>query len=267
MQPNFPVVVRFGRSKRRTKRVVSQTSREEVNEAPHSPSINSEIRILDDKFAERYQDEARGDRPKRPGKKRVMLRFQGGQGAFTHRRHQFMLWKGQAATNAVKTLQGCYTLARRELASWRRRAKPEYEERASLSSDTKGSPRQRVSSFTKSHSQNRSRPNSRNSVVSCTSVVSSLSSTTDLEEERRKEYCRSEFSLRARRSSSLEMKPGQSCFAETASGSHELLLLVNALPLNDSDEEDEDGASASCHLPLRKTVINGRLHVLRNEWV
>ncbi|OWZ07080.1 hypothetical protein PHMEG_00020572 [Phytophthora megakarya] len=169
---------------------------------------------------------------------------------FSHRRTQFMAWKSQAANNAVKTVRGCFTLAQRELASWRRTMKPERKEQRS-------SPRKR-------QSLQRSRTNSR---ISGDSSKSSLSSITDLDEEQRKEQYRSDFSLPVRRSSSLEMKHRFSGFAETTSGSLERLLLVNALELNESDDEDGEDPTTSRHLPFRATVVNGEVHILKNEWV
>ncbi|KAG7380757.1 vacuolar protein sorting-associated protein 9 [Phytophthora pseudosyringae] len=270
MQPSMPrhaleVVVRFGRSKRRAKRVVSQTSSEDLPEPTLSPAP-CEIRVLDDNFAEQFHEEAR---EYGPSKKRVMLRNGGGGRVFSHRRHQFMLWKGQAASNAVKTLRGCYALARRELATWRTRSKTPAAAAAAeeQSSETETSPRDRVSNARRSHSLKRPRSNSCLSAASSASIVSSLSSAAELEEERHKELCRSEFALRVFRSSSLESKPSLCGFAETTSGSHERLLLVHALSLNDDDEETADGASTSRHLPFRSTVIDGRVCVLHNEWV
>ncbi|KAE9340991.1 hypothetical protein PR003_g10199 [Phytophthora rubi] len=108
-------------------------------------------------------------------------------------------------------------------------------------------------------------PSSRTSAISSSSIASSLSSATDLEEERRKELNRSDFSLDERRTRALKMKPIQRGFAETTCGSHERLLLVNALPLNDSD--DEDNSSTTRHLPYRKTMIHGRVYLLKNQWV
>ncbi|KAG3075002.1 hypothetical protein PI124_g20656 [Phytophthora idaei] len=256
------VVVRLGRSKRRTKRVVSRTSSEEVAEATCSRT-NSEIRVLDGNFAERCHGHARDDQPKRPDKKRVMLRFGGGRRSFSSRRHQFTLWKGQAASNVVKTLRGCYALARQELTAWRSRSKTASAEEPA--SETKASPRHRVFNLPKSPDLKRPRNNSRTSAASSTSIVSSLSSTTEAEKEQHKELYRSELSFCVRRSSSLEMKPSLSGFAETTSGSHERLLLVNALPLN--DEDDEDNSLTSRHLPFRSTRINSRMRVLHNEWV
>ncbi|KAE8875857.1 hypothetical protein PF003_g40040 [Phytophthora fragariae] len=108
-------------------------------------------------------------------------------------------------------------------------------------------------------------PSFRTSALSSSSIASSLSSATDLEEERRKELNRSDFSLDERRTRALKMKPIQRGFAETTCGSHERLLLVNALPLNDSD--DEDNSSTTRHLPYRKTMIHGRVYLLKNQWV
>ncbi|KAE9334075.1 hypothetical protein PF008_g14150 [Phytophthora fragariae] len=108
-------------------------------------------------------------------------------------------------------------------------------------------------------------PSFRTSALSSSSIASSLSSATDLEEERRKELNRSDFSLDERRTRALKMKPIQRGFAETTCGSHERLLLVNALPLNDSD--DEDNSSTTRHLPYRKTMIHGRVYFLKNQWV
>ncbi|ETP52751.1 hypothetical protein F442_02284 [Phytophthora nicotianae P10297] len=239
------VVVRLGRSKHRTKHVVGHTSTEEVPEANRS-SINSEVRELDEKC----NDETR-DRPKRPDKKRVMLRF-GGRRSLSSRRHQFTVWKDQAASNAVKTLRGCYALARQELTAWRNRSKtPPHE---GQSSEVKASPSKRP------------RTNSRISAASSTSIVGSLSSTIELEEEHRKELYRSEFSFRVRRSSSLEMKPSQRGFAEMPRGSHERLLVVHALPLNDEDDDDDSSVN-SRHLPFRTVCINGHERVLHNEWI
>ncbi|KAF1779204.1 VPS9 domain [Phytophthora cactorum] len=203
------------------------------------------------------------DQPKRPDKKRVMLRFGGGRRSFSSRRHQFTLWKGQAASNVVKTLRGCYALARQELTAWRSRSKTASAEEPA--SETKASPRHRVFNLPKSPDLKRPRNNSRTSAASSTSIVSSLSSTTEAEEEQHKELYRSELSFCVRRSSSLEMKPSLSGFAETTSGSHERLLLVNTLPLN--DEDDEDNSLTSRHLPFRSTRIDGRMRVLHNEWV
>ncbi|KAE8882802.1 hypothetical protein PF005_g14686 [Phytophthora fragariae] len=102
---------------------------------------------------------------------------------------------------------------------------------------------------------------SRTSAIFSSSIASSLSSATDLEEERRKEFNRSEFSLDGRRA---RVKPSQREFAETTCGSHERLLLVNALPL---DSDDEDNSSTTRHLPYRKTMIHGRVYLLKNQWV
>ncbi|KAG2772036.1 hypothetical protein PC129_g14415 [Phytophthora cactorum] len=192
-----------------------------------------------------------------------MLRFGGGRRSFSSRRHQFTLWKGQAASNVVKTLRGCYALARQELTAWRSRSKTASAEEPA--SETKASPRHRVFNLPKSPDLKRPRNNSRTSAASSTSIVSSLSSTTEAEEEQHKELYRSELSFCVRRSSSLEMKPSLSGFAETTSGSHERLLLVNTLPLN--DEDDEDNSLTSRHLPFRSTRIDGRMRVLHNEWV
>ncbi|KAG6957430.1 hypothetical protein JG687_00009987 [Phytophthora cactorum] len=211
----------------------------------------------------RCHGHARDDQPKRPDKKRVMLRFGGGRRSFSSRRHQFTLWKGQAASNVVKTLRGCYALARQELTAWRSRSKTASAEEPA--SETKASPRHRVFNLPKSPDLKRPRNNSRTSAASSTSIVSSLSSTTEAEEEQHKELYRSELSFCVRRSSSLEMKPSLSGFAETTSGSHERLLLVNTLPLN--DEDDEDNSLNSRHLPFRSTRIDGRMRVLHNEWV
>ncbi|KAL4139046.1 hypothetical protein PRIC2_002544 [Phytophthora ramorum] len=88
------------------------------------------------------------------------------------------------------------------------------------------------------------------------------------EEERRKELRRSEFSTYTPRVAALETNPSEFGFAESTSGSHERLLLVDVLPLNDSDDDDDAKRSyASRHLPYRTTLIDGRPHLLRNEWV
>ncbi|KAG6615125.1 uncharacterized protein IUM83_08720 [Phytophthora cinnamomi] len=107
---------------------------------------------------------------------------------------------------------------------------------------------------------------SRTSAVSSSSMASSLSSTTDVEEERRKEFHRSEFSLEVSQRSKI--KPSPSGFTVTTSGCHERLLLVNGLPFNDTDGEDtDDKYSTTRHLPYRRTMINGRVYVLKNQWV
>ncbi|KAF4027492.1 hypothetical protein GN244_ATG13005 [Phytophthora infestans] len=240
------------RLKRRTNRVVSRTSSE--GEA----TGHSEIRVLDDNFTEQYHRE---DRPKISDKKQKTLRFGGGPRSFSSRRQQFTLWKGQAASNAVKVLRGCYSLARRELTAWRSRTKATCTEERT--SEIKATLRGESNS---SKGLKRPRSYSRTSVTSSNSIVSSLSSTTELENEHQKELIRSEFSLRVRRSSSLEMKPSLHGFTETTSGNHERLLLVNALPLNDEDEDD-DSSLTSHHLPFRSVWINGHVRVLHNEWV
>ncbi|KAH7491834.1 hypothetical protein PRNP1_002655 [Phytophthora ramorum] len=195
-----------------------------------------------------------------------MLRFEGGRHTAAHRRHQFTLWKGQAATTVVRTLQGCCTLARRELASWRGRSKV-----SSRSEDAyKPSDAECIHPTDQQSSRNfkRSRRSSYNSSTSSFSITSSLSSATDVEEERRKELRRSEFSTYTPRVAALETNPSEFGFAESTSGSHERLLLVDVLPLNDSDDDDDaKSSSASRHLPYRTTLIDGRPHLLRNEWV
>jgi hypothetical protein len=266
------VVVRLGRSRQRSKRVASQTSSDDVSEATCSPAPtrnNSEIRVLDD--AIEAPCDATEERPTSVCTRRVMLRLDGSRRAFSHRRRQFVLWRSQAASTAVNTLRGCYTLARRELASWRSRAKAASagsQGRGSAPSDANRRSRRRVSISRYSFAEKRTRPEPRDSAASSSSVVSSLSSTTDLEEERRKDIHRSEYSLDAARASIEEQRNSQYGFAETSSDSHERLLLVHALPLNDEDEDDsEDAAPTTRHLPFRSTLVDGKLHLLRNEWV
>ncbi|EGZ12998.1 hypothetical protein PHYSODRAFT_259208 [Phytophthora sojae] len=216
-------MVQLARSKRQRNRASSLAA---SDEAPEAAEINSEICVLDDSFAERQQEEGSADRPTALGRKRVRLRFDGR--VLAARRHQFMQLRGQAANSAATTVRGCYTLALQELTAWRNRSKV-------ASTATEDTP---------------------------SSIASSLSSVTDLEDDRRKEFQRSEFSLDERR---VKNKSSQCGFAETNCGSHEQLLLVNALPLNDSD--DEDTASTTRHLPYRSTKIDGREYILKNQWV
>ncbi|KAE9000639.1 hypothetical protein PR003_g18884 [Phytophthora rubi] len=239
-------MVQRAQSKRRRNRASSLATNEEAPEAARSTRVNNEIRVLDNSFAEQRQEGASADRPTTLGRKRVRLHFDGGRRVF-----QFTQWKGQAASSAAKTLRGCYTLAQQELTAWRSRSKVASAATDKPSSDTS----HRTSSPRKS-------PSSRTSAISSSSIASSLSSATDLEEERRKELNRSDFSLDERRA---RVKPSQREFAETTCGSHERLLLVNALPLNVSD--DEDNSSTTRHLPYRKTMIHGRVYLLKNQWV
>ncbi|EGZ12904.1 hypothetical protein PHYSODRAFT_334742 [Phytophthora sojae] len=251
-------MVELARSKRQRNRASSMATSEEAPETAEATRINSEICVLDDSFVEREQEEGSADRPTTLGKKRVRLRFDGGRRVFAVRRHQFTQWRSQATNSAARTLRGCYTLAQQELTAWRNRSKV-----ASAATDTTPT-RHRASSPRQSHDLKRPRATSRSPAFSGTSISSSLSSVTDLEEERRKEIQRSEFSLDERQT---KRKPSQCGFAETTCGSHERLLLVNALPLNDSDDEDAEGSSTPRHLPYRKTVIDGRLDIVKNQWV
>ncbi|GMF28243.1 unnamed protein product [Phytophthora lilii] len=236
-------MARLARSKRRVNRV-SLTSSEEVPAIPRSTIINSENCGLDNTSANQHLNQP-GDSHLTPEDTiRATMQSKESRRGIAIRRHWLMKWRSQAATTAVRTLRGCYLLARHELVAWRSRSKvPSSADEEEETSESK-------STYRKSCGLKRPRTNSRISAASSSSNISSLSSMTDMEEDLRKEFQRSEFSLRVRRSSSLEMKPSKCGFAETTSGSHERLLLVNALQLNDSDDEDnESSSSASRHLP------------------
>ncbi|KAL3663416.1 hypothetical protein V7S43_011821 [Phytophthora oleae] len=204
----------------------------------------SEICVLGDNFTERYGENHQSEVL---DKKFVLLRFGGSRRVFSHRRRQFLRWKSHTATNAVKTLRGCYTLARQELASWRSHSEAESAEQQANEFKKSGP------NATRAHS---TRTTPRDSTVSSVSTVRSMASSAEPEEERIKAISSSEFSLRSR---SQEMK--RTCsFAETTSG-HE------AVPVIDSDDDNGEIWSTSDHLPFRSTVVDGRTRLLHNEWV
>lgn len=154
----------------------------------------------------------------------------------------------------MKTLRDYYALVSEELEGWRSRSRESScDEPNSVYSGSTSS--QHVSEQSRASCQ----------TSSAASGSSSFSSVTDSEEDRRKQLRRKEFSL-PRRSDRGERRSVYG-FVETNRGRRERLLLVRALPLNDSDDEDVDESSTLRHLPFRTITVDGEPYILSNEWV
>lgn len=240
------MVGRLAQSLRRDRK----TTKEDVSVASAN-GLSSEVCVLDDSFAPSYDAD---DRETRKHKRGLLQRLEGARRAFALRRRQVAGWKDQAADVAVKTLRDYYALVSEELEGWQSRSRESScEER-----DSGGTSSQHVSE----QSRASCRTSSSHSVASGSS---SFSSVTDSEEDRRKQLRRKEFSL-PRRSDRGERRSVYG-FVETNRGRRQRLLLVRALPLNDSDDEDVDESSTLRHLPFRTITVDGEPYILSNEWV
>ncbi|KAI9917194.1 hypothetical protein PsorP6_013288 [Peronosclerospora sorghi] len=263
MQPSFPV---FRTSKRRTKQGATRGASEVVAEPRplFSPRTSSEVHVFDDKVT---RETGRTDRPKRCGSRRMMLQA---QSAWTRRRRQFLSWKDQTTTKAATALQGCYKLARRfEVASWKRRRKPEVPHDDLFAGETTLRSCQRVPSGTKSSCQTASHPTrTRTSVVSAINAL--LTSTHAFEDDERGQASSQRAIMvsrrRTHRSTSLELKANDCSHAQTATCSPERLF--HTLPLTKREKKEEmDAFFLSTHLPFRKTTLYGQEHVIANNWI
>ncbi|RLN91319.1 hypothetical protein BBJ28_00011684 [Nothophytophthora sp. Chile5] len=225
---------------------------------PRGPG-NGDIRTLDDTFLDWSRVEGKQDAKVRDGG--AMPKLDRSRRAFARRRQQFTSWNAQTASSAMKTLRECYTLARRELSTWRGRDKK-------LPNAVEGQEAHDSQSLRGS----RQLKNSCHSAPSVEGVASSLSSSTDSEEEREKQFRRSDFSLRATPStpsSASQQRDHQlrRGFIET-DGCRERLLQIECLPVNDSeDEEDHEDLATFSSLPFRTVKIDGQRQVLLNEWI